>query len=435
MVVAEKALDAPRASAQSAGSSQNVERTPEDWPPRGVLANQVPELKDPLVPPHGIPLYPPHDPNLGLELPKTNEPEGYNGVRAGGTLWDVHPPVYKQQAAIRYNGEGKPLSTNKLIVDEPVQLVVNGQEIDTPLGVVGKKLKLMMGDTVTSLAITAADVSYDGNVTVAVRGVLPTMAASVTAPIVAMDDTSSIPISLNGLSIRWNGSANCTSITGDGLISAYGLTDSTSSSEIFLSVTGSDWTKMVHPLTKAQRFRQRIRDQLRGAGVPRQKRYLDHVKEGDPEFKARGLLRELIGEHHFRNYMRRGFIMVQGRSGLLYKIMRGCASQSIRSYGRTKNGKWAPFENICIIFKKNGLPPTDSVIMRMMMCQRDEWGLRSMANVSHVHQSRGLEFDLGQEYANLGAKALASGSFPYRLANEPELVIRDQETTGSVRIA
>lgn len=98
------------------------------------------------------------------------------------------------------------------------------------------------------------------------------------------------------------------------------------------------------------------------------------------EMKARKLLRDLIGEKQFRRYMVRGFIVCQGSSGVFYRIHGG--SGMVYSLTKNSGGKLELFEKFCVQFKDPNLPFTDSVIMRKLLVENDEFALRSVGVVS-----------------------------------------------------
>lgn len=137
--------------------------------------------------------------------------------------------------------------------------------------------------------------------------------------------------------------------------------------------------------TSAERLRARIRANMGAAGASR---CLNMVKRGDPEDNARGLLREMVGAEQFRNYVARGFVTVKGPSGIVYKL----SQNGITSYARTKEGRYKKFENICVVFQK-AMPPTDAVVMRLLLLRNDEFATRARANVTrHADEA---DFDLG----------------------------------------
>jgi len=129
---------------------------------------------------------------------------------------------------------------------------------------------------------------------------------------------------------------------------------------------------------KKQEFRNRIRRQLAPEARPENEGLL-RCNNDPAELKARGLLRELVGEKAFRDYLRRGFISVKGKSGLFYRIFGG--TRHMTSYAKHDDGKFYPHEDICVVFCDRNLPLTDGVVMRLLLVENDEFALRRLANV------------------------------------------------------
>lgn len=145
-------------------------------------------------------------------------------------------------------------------------------------------------------------------------------------------------------------------------------------------ITGSAWAPcFCRPPSKAELFRSRIKKQLACEAVGRGND-LWIVKRTVEENRARRFLKRLIGERDFERYLRRGFIMVKGRSGTLYKVSGGHVR--VVSYVKQASGKFEPHETFCVVFKDADLPFTDGVIMRKLIIENDEFALRKLANVS-----------------------------------------------------
>lgn len=144
------------------------------------------------------------------------------------------------------------------------------------------------------------------------------------------------------------------------------------------------WTlgsNYIRPKTKEEEFRERLQANL-APDIVTKNRYLWGIDLTEEEIRARSLLLELIGSVEFRRYLTRGFIMVTGRSGTLYKISGG--HNRIVSYKKAVNGKFMPFEEFCVVFSQYDLPFTDGVIMRKLMVEHDEFAMRKKANVFSV---------------------------------------------------
>ncbi len=141
--------------------------------------------------------------------------------------------------------------------------------------------------------------------------------------------------------------------------------------------------------TKEEEIRDRLRANLQPEIVTRN-RNLWGISLTEEEIRARTLLLELIGETAFRRYLRRGFIMVQGRSGTLYKVSGG--DVKIISYIKDASGKYVPNESFCVIFSYAKMPFTDGVIMRKLIIENDEFALRKRANVFKISDQEKAQF-------------------------------------------
>lgn len=131
------------------------------------------------------------------------------------------------------------------------------------------------------------------------------------------------------------------------------------------------------PPTPREALRAQIRSQLAGR-FPSS--HLPRVNVESPESRARRLLESMIGRERFRKYLARGFVTARGRSGLLYKI----TPSGMTSYAEDERGGLGKAEYLCVHFRDPGMPPTDRVIMRLLMAEHDEFGLRRVANISRL---------------------------------------------------
>jgi hypothetical protein len=101
----------------------------------------------------------------------------------------------------------------------------------------------------------------------------------------------------------------------------------------------------------------------------------------EAEWRARGLLREMIGQEEFARYMKRGFITCKGKSsGHIYVIRGGRATVECLHWD---GKKFVLTEKLCVQFT-NDLPHTDGVIMRKLFVENDEFSLRSVSNISKI---------------------------------------------------
>lgn len=122
---------------------------------------------------------------------------------------------------------------------------------------------------------------------------------------------------------------------------------------------------------KQLREQTRVRRQNHQGRSPRA--YRSDFSDATPaELTALQLLRQLVGQDEFRRYLRYGFIVVQGMSGLRYQIDR--KRHNIVVWADT--GK---VDNLCC-YLRGDFPPTDSVITRMLMAERDELELWRRGN-------------------------------------------------------
>lgn len=101
-----------------------------------------------------------------------------------------------------------------------------------------------------------------------------------------------------------------------------------------------------------------------------QRRQLQIV-EG-PEEKARFLLKRMIGESAFRSYLKNGFLTYRAESGLTYQIFPGYGMSHVWNNGE-------PVEKLCLVFQDRDIPPTDSVIMRLLMLEHNEEEFKRLA--------------------------------------------------------
>ena len=150
-----------------------------------------------------------------------------------------------------------------------------------------------------------------------------------------------------------------------------------------VSTTGITWGNdfQCYERSEAEKFRDKIRANLAPNIITKNKQ-LWGIELSDEELRARSLLLELIGAEAFKRYLRKGFIMVTGRSGTLYKISGG--HNRIVSYKKNIEGQLQPYEEFCVVFSAYDLPFTDGVIMRKLLVEHDEFSLRKRSNVYAV---------------------------------------------------
>lgn len=100
------------------------------------------------------------------------------------------------------------------------------------------------------------------------------------------------------------------------------------------------------------------------------------------EIRARQTLRRLIGEEAYQKFAVRGFITFRGASQQTYQIFPG--HQRVRVW---KMGK--QIEELCVVLSGD-FPPTDSVIMRLLLIQESEERFRKIANIGAPTFAPGL---------------------------------------------
>lgn len=105
----------------------------------------------------------------------------------------------------------------------------------------------------------------------------------------------------------------------------------------------------------------------------RDRKALDHAPD-IREIRARQTLRRVIGEDKFRDFIRKGFISVRGKSSKTYQIFPGHGITNVYIGGKM-------LEKLCVVLTGN-FPPTDSLIMRYLLILNNEDQFRSLANVS-----------------------------------------------------
>jgi len=96
------------------------------------------------------------------------------------------------------------------------------------------------------------------------------------------------------------------------------------------------------------------------------------------EERSRESLKAIIGLDRYKKYLKDGFVMIHSPLGKFYQVFPGHKMTEFKEDGKVTK------ERLCIVFKDKDLPPTDVLIMRMMMILGDEEGLRKIANIHAV---------------------------------------------------
>lgn len=108
-------------------------------------------------------------------------------------------------------------------------------------------------------------------------------------------------------------------------------------------------------------------------------RQFDHVTPA--EMLALQLLRKMVGQDEFRRYLKHGFILARGPSGLSYQIARR-ERIVVREYGNK-------LATLCVHLKyEHKTPPTDEVVAKLLMVECDEADLWQRSNVTWLTAQR-----------------------------------------------
>ncbi len=98
------------------------------------------------------------------------------------------------------------------------------------------------------------------------------------------------------------------------------------------------------------------------------------------EMRARETLKRVLGDDKFKSFLKRGFISVRAKSGLVYQIFPGHDMTSVYRDGEM-------IERLCVILRGN-FPDTDSIIMRYLLILNDERDFRKHAIQHTVIQKK-----------------------------------------------
>lgn len=94
----------------------------------------------------------------------------------------------------------------------------------------------------------------------------------------------------------------------------------------------------------------------------------------EAEARAQKSLRELVGEKEYIRYLANDAVSVFGESGRLYKVYKG--DQMTKVYDKS-----GYLGQICVVTPDKDIPPTDSIISRIVMIQTDEGGFYDKGNL------------------------------------------------------
>lgn len=98
------------------------------------------------------------------------------------------------------------------------------------------------------------------------------------------------------------------------------------------------------------------------------------------EMRARETLKRVLGDDKFKSFLKRGFISVRAKSGLVYQIFPGHNMTTVYRDGER-------IERLCVILRGN-FPDTDSIIMRYLLILNDERDFRKHAIQHTVIQKK-----------------------------------------------
>jgi hypothetical protein len=134
---------------------------------------------------------------------------------------------------------------------------------------------------------------------------------------------------------------------------------------------GGEWGEaVVYPLrTPAERLREILETRTAPAFIS--PRIPVPETQDVREQRARETLRRVLGELKFRDFLRKGFVSVRAKSGLIYQIFPGHGITAVFD-------KAVMVERLCVVLKGD-FPPTDSIIMRYLLILNNEEQFRGLA--------------------------------------------------------
>lgn len=156
----------------------------------------------------------------------------------------------------------------------------------------------------------------------------------------------------------------------------YNLTDASTLS-VFYNPFINAYQAQIHPPVA-----DRIKDVLRMRIGPR---IYTHAKplgftKDLREIRARETLHRVLGTDKYKSFLRKGFISVKAKSGLVYQIFPSHDFTKVYNCGVMIN-------RYCVVLKGD-FPPTDSLIMRYLLILNNEKMFEDLAvkhGVSHPH--------------------------------------------------
>jgi hypothetical protein len=125
--------------------------------------------------------------------------------------------------------------------------------------------------------------------------------------------------------------------------------------------------------TPAKTLEQRIKELLRTRVAPP---IYTHAKplgftKDLREIRARETLHRVLGDDRYKSFLKKGFISVIAKSGLIYQIFPGHDFTKVYNRG-------IMVDRYCVVLQ-GGFPPTDSLIMRYLLILNNEEMFKSYA--------------------------------------------------------
>lgn len=126
--------------------------------------------------------------------------------------------------------------------------------------------------------------------------------------------------------------------------------------------------------TPAKTLEQRIKELLRQRIAPP---IYTHAKplgftKDLREIRARETLHRVLGDDRYKSFLKKGFISVIAKSGLIYQIFPGHDFTKVYNRG-------IMVDRYCVVLQ-GGFPPTDSLIMRYLLILNNEKMFESLAH-------------------------------------------------------
>lgn len=145
-------------------------------------------------------------------------------------------------------------------------------------------------------------------------------------------------------------------------------------------------------------FRKKIRQGLLAPEPRRGDTHLDALARtvSPAELTALEMLRGLLPEQEWKRYLKYGFVVVRGKSGLLYQVPRN--GSHIRVWKRGQK-----IAELCIVIH-GSVPPTDQVIGKKVLLEFSEAEVWHRANI-HGHRQWGYQYKPSEQ--ELAAQAAA----------------------------